>query len=66
MAGSTGLSERLTGFAYQLGWKLIWPSGTTWAFNGYILSYKPSGVTINSKIVATVKIKPTGPLTIPT
>src|SRR5712691_185975 len=35
VAGSTGLSERLTGFAYQLGWKLICrlpESWTKWAF----------------------------------
>jgi phosphatidylinositol dimannoside acyltransferase len=30
-AGSTGLSERLTGFAYQLGWKLICRIPESWA-----------------------------------
>ena len=31
MAGSTGLSERLTGFAYRLGWKLICRVPESWA-----------------------------------
>ena len=31
VAGSTGLSERLTGFAYRLGWKLICRVPESWA-----------------------------------
>ena len=31
MAGSTGLSERLTGLAYRLGWKLICRMPESWA-----------------------------------
>lgn len=50
----------------KLGWKILWPSGTIWSFNGFCLSVQPTVAGVNAKITATIKIKPTGSITQPT